>query len=186
MPLPDGNTASVSVGTAWTFLRSNTSTTNGALQGSKTQASTRHEWKITAYLDQLRRLEVFYKQPGHINVPQLISTDEWPGAGRCFARIRSLRRAGALPQAIVDSAEKMSIIWIPGQGSLRKMSPELGSTLHTPSATTAFPRVHPRHAIAPSATQGLSMSRLSAYTVLKRASAVRRAGPLPFSSQSRR
>lgn len=83
----------------------------------KPKPPTREERKISAYLERLGRLDSFYKRHGHINVPQLTGTKNWPGAGRWIARIRSQYRHGTLPQVIIDSAEKMNISWNPGQGS---------------------------------------------------------------------
>jgi len=50
-------------------------------------------------------------------VPQLVGTENWPGAGRWIARIRSLYRHGTLPQAVIDVADEMNIDWNPGQGA---------------------------------------------------------------------
>jgi hypothetical protein len=83
----------------------------------KPRPPTRAERKVSEYIKQLERLEEFYRRHGHINVPQLVGTEDWPGAGRWIARIRSLRRQGTLPQAIIDVADELNINWNPGQGA---------------------------------------------------------------------
>lgn len=77
---------------------------------------TRTERKQQSYLERLTWLEDYFRQNGHINVPQLDGTVEWPSAGRWIARLRSSYRHGTLPRAVVQEAERMRIDWNPGPG----------------------------------------------------------------------
>lgn len=83
----------------------------------KPKLPTRPERIESDYLNRLSWLIDFHARHGHINVPQVAGTEEWPGAGRWIARIRSLYRRGALSYTVVAEAEKMNINWNPGQGS---------------------------------------------------------------------
>lgn len=67
-------------------------------------------------LRKLSLLEDFYHSHGHINVGQLVGTEDWPGAGRWISRIRALYRQGKLPQSVVRAAEEMNLDWNPGMG----------------------------------------------------------------------
>ena len=67
-------------------------------------------------LGKLSLLEDFYRSHGHINVGQLVGTEDWPGAGRWISRIRALNRQGKLPQSVVRAAEEMNLDWNPGMG----------------------------------------------------------------------
>ena len=73
--------------------------------------------KEIEYLRRIDSLNNFYLEHGHINVRQVHGTNEWPGAGRWIARLRSQYRHGTLPQTVIDAAEKMNIAWNPGPGS---------------------------------------------------------------------
>lgn len=69
------------------------------------------------YLRRLEWLEDYFRQNGHINVPQVEGIDGWSGAGRWIARLRGLYREGSLSQAVVRKAERMGICWAPGKGT---------------------------------------------------------------------
>lgn len=82
----------------------------------KPRPPSRAERKESEYIERLGRLGDFFRRHGHINVPQLVGTEEWPGAGRWIARIRSQYRQRTLPQPVVEFAEEMNINWNPGPG----------------------------------------------------------------------
>ena len=82
----------------------------------KPKPPTRAERRESSYLERLTWLEDYFRLYGHINVPQLEGTAEWPTAGRWIARLRSSYRNKALPQAVVRKAEQMGICWNPGPG----------------------------------------------------------------------
>ncbi|WP_413334523.1 helicase associated domain-containing protein [Brevibacterium sp. GP-SGM9] len=82
----------------------------------KTKPLTRAEKQEDNYLERLSWLKDYYLRYGHINVPQLEGTDDWPTAGRWITRLRGSYRRGTLPQAVVHEAEQMSIRWNPGPG----------------------------------------------------------------------
>lgn len=85
----------------------------------KPKPPTRAERKKREDLKRLEQLDRFYREHGHINVRQLVGTEEWPGAGRWIARLRSQYRQRTLPQPIIEAAEAMNITWNPGQGARR-------------------------------------------------------------------
>lgn len=82
----------------------------------KPKPPTRTERKESNYLERLAWLEDYFRQYGHINVPQVGGTNEWPTAGRWIARLRSSYRHEQLPQTVVREAERMGICWNPGPG----------------------------------------------------------------------
>lgn len=61
-------------------------------------------------------LDEFHVVHGHINVSQVRGPDQWPGAGRWMAQLRTQYRQGALPQPIVDAVETIDTQWYPGLG----------------------------------------------------------------------
>lgn len=83
----------------------------------KPRPPTRERYRETEYLKRLDRLQAFHRKHGHINVPQLQGTSEWPGAGRWITSLRSRYRRGELPPAVVEAAESMNIAWNPGPGT---------------------------------------------------------------------
>jgi len=87
----------------------------------KPKSPSRSERKVTDDLERLRRLVGFYGRHGHINVPQLTGTDDWPGAGRWIARLRSQYRHGQLADTVIEAAESMNIDWNPGQGARKSL-----------------------------------------------------------------
>jgi hypothetical protein len=82
----------------------------------KPKPPTRAERQERDFLDKLTWLEDYFRQYGHINVPQLDGTAKWPTAGRWIARLRSSYRRGTLPSAVIRKAEQMKISWNPGTG----------------------------------------------------------------------
>ena len=82
----------------------------------KPKPPTRAERQERDFLDKLTWLEDYFRQYGHINVPQLDGTAKWPTAGRWIARLRSSYRRGTLPSAVIRKAEQMKISWNPGPG----------------------------------------------------------------------
>lgn len=83
----------------------------------KPKPPTRDERRERNYLMRLGWLEDFYREYGHINVPQLHGTVDWAGAGRWVTSLRGRYRRGALPHSAVEAAESMNITWNPGAGS---------------------------------------------------------------------
>lgn len=82
----------------------------------KPKPPTRDERRERNYLTRLSWLEDFYREHGHINVPQLQGTVDWPGAGQWIASLRGRYRRETLPQSVVEAAETMNIAWNPGPG----------------------------------------------------------------------
>ena len=82
----------------------------------KPNTPTRAERRESELFRRLEWLDGYFREHGHINVPQVHGLSTWPGAGRWIARLRSPFRAGVLPQPVVNKAEKMNITWNPGQG----------------------------------------------------------------------
>lgn len=79
----------------------------------KPKPPTRAEYRTNQLLSQLDRLEHFYSQHGHINVPQTSGTNGWLNAGKWITRLRYLHRHGRLPSLVVQRAEQMGITWNP-------------------------------------------------------------------------
>ncbi|WP_420896905.1 helicase associated domain-containing protein [Brevibacterium aurantiacum] len=82
----------------------------------KPKRPTRAERQEDNLLERLASLEGYFHQHGHVNVPQVKGTAEWPAAGHWIARLRSNYRRGTLPPAVVREAERMNICWNPGPG----------------------------------------------------------------------
>ena len=85
-------------------------------RGPKPKPPTRKERQEGNYLERLGWLEGYFNRHGHINIPQINGTPEWPAAGRWIARLRSSYRRKSLPKAVVREAERMGICWNPGPG----------------------------------------------------------------------
>ena len=83
---------------------------------TKPKLPSRAKRRENELLLRLERLEDYFQEVGHINVPQIGGIGTWPGAGRWIARLRSQYRAQRLPQSVVNKAEHMNIIWNPGPG----------------------------------------------------------------------
>lgn len=77
----------------------------------------RREAQLHANLD---RLVPYWHEHGHIDVLQLVGTEDWPQAGRFICRLRRLRLNGVLPTTVVNRATKMGIVWDPALGRRRK------------------------------------------------------------------
>lgn len=82
----------------------------------KPKPTTRAERRESELLRRLEWLEDYFREHGHINVPQIHGISTWPGAGRWIARLRSQYREEKLPQSVVVKAERMKIVWNPGPG----------------------------------------------------------------------
>jgi len=82
----------------------------------KPKPPSRAERRERELLRKLERLDDFFLEAGHINVPQVRGISTWPGAGRWVARLRSQYREQRLPQSVVVKAEGMNINWNPGPG----------------------------------------------------------------------
>jgi hypothetical protein len=82
----------------------------------KPKPPSRAERRESELLRRLGCLEDFFRETGHINVPQIDGISTWSGAGRWIARLRSQYREHRLPQSVVAEAERMNIVWNPGPG----------------------------------------------------------------------
>lgn len=82
----------------------------------KPKPPTRAKRREVELLRRLEWLDDYFREHGHINVPQLRGTSTWPGAGRWIARLRLEYKENGLPSSVVAEAERKNIIWAPGPG----------------------------------------------------------------------
>lgn len=82
----------------------------------KPKPPTRAERRESELLQTFTWLDDYFREKGHINVPQLRGTSTWPGAGRWIARLRLQHKNRKLPASVVAEAERRNIVWTPGPG----------------------------------------------------------------------